>query len=89
MKRVIRLPPEDRASGTQWTGSLVGHTIGLENLEKRNHCCLPEIKTKFLGCPARNLVEFGIQHLKLQINVLQLMKTEIVSRGSSASPSIR
>jgi hypothetical protein len=86
---VIRSPPEDRANGTQRIGGLVGNTAGLEALEKRNHFCLPRIKTKFLSFPARSLVNFGIQHLKLQINVLQIIKTEIVSRGNSVSPSIR
>lgn len=69
----------------------MGHTAGLEALEKRNPSCLPEIKTKFLSYRARSLVDFGIQHLKLQINVLQVTKkkTEIVSRVNSASLSIR
>jgi hypothetical protein len=48
------LPPEDRITGTHWTGGWVDPTAGLDEVEKRKLFTLPGPELRPLGRPGRS-----------------------------------
>jgi hypothetical protein len=57
-----RFIPEERASGTHWTGGYVGPRASLENMENTKFLTLPGLELWFLGSLARSQLLYRLRH---------------------------